>query len=150
MWPRFSASWRSGRKSFMQLSGGPAWVGGAAKGEFPIGAPGAGKDAGAAPNEEEGIGAVPNAGARLADDGGAAPFTGGKAGSFTVPTLPCPGSGAGNAPCASTCPAWNIITAAASGAIKWRIINAIPSGPQTSSRQERDSVIRYFTIAASG
>lgn len=73
----------------MQSSGGPPWVGGAAK-ELDIGAREPGKEAGAAPKDEEGIGALPKAGAAgallTAAGGGAAPFTGGKAGSFTVPT----------------------------------------------------------------
>src|SRR5579872_1432690 len=71
----------------MHSSGGPAC---GAKGEPAAGAPAAGNDAGA--------GAPPKDGA------GAAPFTGGKAGSLSVPVLP--GSGAGKAPCAITCPAW--------------------------------------------
>jgi hypothetical protein len=146
----------------MHSSGGPPWVGGAAKGE----APALGKDAGA--------GALPKAdaggGAPKALDG-AAPLTGGKAGSFTVPTLP--GSGAGNAPCARTCPALNVTAATAAktadlkiqrckrltgvagtacelrkantgGAINGRIIKAVPSGLQASSRQENDSGSAFY------
>src|SRR3984957_2311074 len=128
--PRFSASWRNGMKSFMHSSGGPPWVGGAAKGD----APADGKDAGAGalPKAEDAGGGAPKA------PDGAAPLTGGKAGSFAVPALP--GSGAGNAPCAKTCPALNVTTAATRGAINWRIminwriIKAIPSGLQASSR----------------
>src|SRR6202012_5309007 len=99
-------------------------VGGAANGELDIGAcPGnAAGAAGALPNAPGGGGALPKA-----PGGGAAPLTGGKAGSFTVPALP--GSGAGNAPCAQTCPAWNVTTATRNGAINRRIIKAVPSGP---------------------
>jgi hypothetical protein len=105
-----------------------------------------------APGKEAGAGVLPKdgamGGALPKAVGGAAPFTGGKAGSLAVPALP--GSGAGNAPCAKTCPAWNVTAATISGAISWRIINAIPSGLQLFSRQEIDSVSGYFTIAASG
>src|ERR1700761_830960 len=133
----------------MQLSGGPPCVGGAAKGEDA--APG--MEAGAAPNEEDCIGALPkagdDAGALLMELGGAAPFTGGKAGSFDDPAWP--GNGAGNAPCAKTCPVWNVITATiASGAISWRIIKAIPSGPQPCFPIGARLRYRNFTIAASG
>ena len=142
----------------MQLSTAPDCVGGAAKGCPP---PDPGKEAGAAlPNEEEGIGVLPIE--RAAVDG-AAPFTGGKAGSLTVPTFLAapftggnagsltppawPGRGAGNAPCAQTGPE-NVTTAttAMSGAINWRIINAVPSGPQTLSRQESDSVVGILRL----
>src|ERR1700722_6851795 len=121
--PRFSASWRNGIKSFMHSSGGRPCVGGAAKGDAP--APGKDAGAGALPKADAG-GGLPKA------DEGAAPLTGGKAGSFAVPALP--GSGAGNAPCAKTCPALNVTTATTNGAINWRIIKAVPSGLQASSR----------------
>src|ERR1700722_15758136 len=79
--PRFSASSRSGRNPFMQSSEGPACVGGAAMGVFVNGvAPAAGN--------EPGEGAAPKEGV------GAAPFTGGNAGSLATPALP--GNGAGN------------------------------------------------------
>src|SRR3984957_706423 len=105
----------------------PPCGGGAAKGELAMGAD---------PGNEAPAGALPKAGV------GAPPFTGGNAGSLAAPALP--GSGAGNAPCAETCPAWNVTTATASGTINWRIIKAIPSGMQTSSRQESDSVWVFY------
>src|SRR5579863_8632191 len=108
----------------MQSSlGPPPCVGGAANGELAIGAcPGKEACAGALPNAPDGGAALPKA-----PGGGAEPLTGGKAGSFAVPALP--GSGAGNAPCAQTCPAWNVTTATRNGAINRRIIKAVPSGP---------------------
>lgn len=139
----------------MHTSGGPPCVGGAAKGA-PIGAapiaagPGPGKAAGAAPKEEEGIGALPKAGAAaglLMELDGATPFTGGKAGSFAEPAWP--GSGAGNVPCAKACAAWNITAAKITGAINRRIIKAIPSGKQHVP-DRRATPVRYFTIAAGG
>ena len=111
----------------MQSSMAPDWVGGAANGELAIGAD---------PGNEAAAGALPNEGV------GAAPFTGGNAESLAVPALP--GSGAGKAPCAEACPAWNVTTATASGTINWRIIKAIPSGLQASSRQESDSVLVFY------
>lgn len=83
----------------MQVSIAPDCVGGAAKGDAP---PAPGKEAGAGvpPKEEDGIGELPRE--RAADVlpyevVGAAPFTGGKAGSLAVPTFfPAPFTG-GNA-----------------------------------------------------
>jgi hypothetical protein len=147
------------------------------------------------PKAPDGGGAFPNA---PDDGGGAAPLTGGKGESFAVPALP--GSGAGNAPCAETCPAWNVTRATTAstadlkslrhqrrvlfrdfrsisgtrivnllvpmtfrssqegvaeatcelrkvgtnGAINRRIIKAVPSGLQASSRQENDSVSVFY------
>src|ERR1700761_5453252 len=99
----------------MHSSGGPPCVGGAAKGEAP--APGKDAGAGALPKADDAAGGAPKA------LEGAAPLTGGKAGSLKVPALP--GSGAGNAPCAKTCPALNATTATTNGAINWRIIKAV-------------------------
>src|SRR5271168_4766466 len=117
----------------MHSSGGPPCVGGAAKGDAP--APGKDAAAGALPKAEDG-GGLPKA------PEGAAPLTGGKAGSFALPALP--GSGAGNAPCAKTWPALNVTTATNSGAMNWRIIKAVPSGLQASSRQESDSSSVFY------
>ena len=87
----------------MQSSLGPAWVGGAAIGVFPNGDP-------PTPGNALGEGAAPKDGA------GAAPFTGGNAGSLAAPAFP--GSGAGKELCAETWPAWNVTTATASGTIR--------------------------------
>jgi len=97
----------------------PDCVGGAAKGALVNGEAAAG---GNAPAE----GGAPTEGA------GAAPLTGGNGELLAV----CPGSGAGNAPCAKPAPASSKTIAMVSGAIRRRIIKPVPS---TSSRQKSDS-----------
>src|ERR1043166_860623 len=97
--PFFSASSRSGMKPFWQAC---AWAGlppccdGGAADKDP-GPPAIG----AAPPEN---GAAAGGAPTLAL--GDAPLTGGKAGSLAAGPACCPGSGAGNAPCASAECAW--------------------------------------------
>src|SRR5215831_15474122 len=155
--PLFSASSRNGTKPFMQASEGPppAWVGGA--GAKPLGAatgaaPALGNGeapGGGAPTEA--LGAAPftggNAGS-LAGARWAAPLTGGNAGSFAItPPRGCWfGNGAGNAPCASACPPWTASTAIVIGTIRrWIIKSVSPAsskGPFEGLQGSRISGVR--------
>src|SRR6185437_1255982 len=127
--PFFSASSRKGMKPFMQACEvpppPPIWVGGAGCAKEPPP-----PIIGAAPPEGNG-----DAGALPTDAMGLAPLTGGNAGSFAGAAA-CPGSGAGNPPCASAEPAVAESTASVSGTIKRLIIKAVSparsNGPRVS------------------
>src|SRR5690242_1737039 len=156
--PLFSASSRNGTKPFMQASEGPppAWVGGA--GAKPLGAAATGAapalgngeaPGGGAPTEA--LGAAPLTGGNAGSLAGglwAAPLTGGNAGSFatTPPRGVWFGKGAGNAPCASACPPWTASTAIVIGTIKrWIIKSASPArskGPSLRARKGPESHVR--------
>src|SRR5262249_47976387 len=83
------------------------WLGGGAALNPPV--------IGAAPPDGNGL-----TGGAPTDAADAPPPTGGKAGSLAVPTWLCPGSGAGNAPCARACPPAKARITAVSGAIGQR------------------------------
>jgi len=68
---------------------------------------------------------------------GAAPLTGGKAGSFAIGRACCwPGSGAGNPPCASAECAWAARAANVSGTIKRWIIKAVSPARSRGTRND--------------
>src|SRR4051794_14990620 len=85
---------------------------------------------------------------------GAEPFTGGKAGSGAG-AAGRPGSGAGNAPCASAPAAWTVVIASTSGTMKRQTIKAFLQArspvPASYDRLFRSKVwfrLRPFAVAA--
>ena len=108
--PGTSVTTRSGMKSFMHFSAPPPPCGG------PAGRSNADPEIGAAPlvgNDEGGAPTVAP---------GAPPLTGGNGEALLGA---CPGSGAGNAPCAPAWPAWTDMMASANGTSKRRMIKVV-------------------------